>query len=402
MRCLWLTRYLPYPPFYGGDALYSKNMIEALAEAGVSVTVLCYAWDEEHAVPPPGAGGSNWKVIPPIGRTSWKTLLGDLPSIADRFRSHACTAALRDLLSNNTWDAVIVDQIGAAGLADGIEAMLPSEHPRPALVYLSHNHENSVRRLIATQYAGNPAKKLALRREAAKVARLEAQLLAQSDIVTANTEEDAALFRADHPACAPVVVTPGYSGPIVSARVIDENTPRRATIVGSFGWIAKQMNLEAFLRVAEPKFVAAGAEIEILGAMPASYKTKIERAYPTVLVRGSYDDVAPYFADTRLGLVPEQSGGGFKHKVLSYAFCRVPVAALNGSVAGMPLADGDGILYAPDMAALADTCLAVIDDFALLNRLQDNAFTAVERAFDWADRGNSLAKAIRAVRRDES
>ena len=273
--------------------------------------------------------------------------------------------------------------------------MFPPHAPQPALVYLSHNHESSVRRLTALEFRGNPVKRLALKREAGKVARLEARLVADSDIVTANTAEDAALFHAGNPACAPLIVTPGYEGPVLRARTIDASTPRRVTILGSFGWIAKQMNLEAFLTVAAPAFAAAGAEIEILGTMPEDYMAKIRRAWPTVLVRGRYDDVAPYLADTRLGIVPEQTGGGFKHKVLSYAFCRAPVAALEGSVAGMPLIPDESILCAPDMNRLTERCLAALDDFYLLNRLQDNAFKAVETAFDWADRGRVLADAIR-------
>ena len=142
------------------------------------------------------------------------------------------------------------------------------------------------------------------------------------------------------------------------------------------------MNLEAFLGVAAPKFAAAGAEIEILGTIPDTYKAKIERAYPSMLVLGQYEDVAPYVAATRLGIVPEQTGGGFKRKDLSYAFCRVPVAAIEGSVAGMPLMADESILCAPDMNALADTCLAALEGFGLLNRLQDTAFRAVETSFD--------------------
>lgn len=399
MRCLWLTRFLPYPPFYGGDALYSERLIAAFAATGTSVTVLCYAADEKHTAPPSQPGNTEWHVLPAPGGALWQTLLGDLPSIAARFRSPAFAAVLETALgdtalSDGRWDAIVIDHLGMAGNLDLLERLTAGQQPAPALVYLSHNHEASVRRLIADQFRGNPAKRLVLRREAAKVARLEARVLDQADIVTANTAEDAALFRADNPACAPVIVTPGYDGPEVRARKIDETTPRRATIVGSFGWIAKQMNLEAFLAAAAPGFAAAGAEIEVLGAIPDKFKSRIERTYPSVLVRGKYDEVAPYLAKTRIGLVPEQTGGGFKHKVLSYAFCRVTVVALDGSVAGMPLTADESIIYAPDMDALAETCLAMMDDFALLNRLQTNAFAAVEHAFDWDRRGKILAEAI--------
>lgn len=74
----------------------------------------------------------------------------------------------------------------------------------------------------------------------------------------------------------------------------------------------------------------------------------------------------------------------------------MPVAAIEGYVAGMPLMADESILDAPDMNALADTCLVALDDFDLLNRLQHTAFRAVETSFDWSDRGRILADAIRA------
>ena len=40
MRCLWVTRRYPWPA-HGGDLLYSGNLITALAETGVRITVVC-------------------------------------------------------------------------------------------------------------------------------------------------------------------------------------------------------------------------------------------------------------------------------------------------------------------------------------------------------------------------
>jgi len=290
------------------------------------------------------------------------------------------------LVAGAQWDVVIVDHIGAAGLADGLDTLfppgLPPGHSRPTLIYLSRNHETSVRALTAAEFLGNPVKNWpcgAKRRRSPglkrgwwnrrislplirnKMPRFSAPTTPAARRLSSNRDMAARLWR--------------------RAR-LTTTRQRRATIVGSFGWIAKQMNLEAFLGVTAPKFAAAGAEIEILGTIPDTYKAKIERAYPSMLVRGQYEDVAPYIAATRLGIVPEQTGGEFKHKDLSYAFCRVPVAAIEGSVAGMPIMADENILYAPDMNALADTCLAALEGFGRLNRLQDTAFRAVETSFD--------------------
>src|SRR3546814_10693449 len=43
-----------------------------------------------------------------------------------------------------------------------------------------------------------------------------------------------------------------------------------------------------------------------------------------------------------------RSGGGFKLKALDYVFNRLPILALEGSVAGMPMQHDDGILFYRD------------------------------------------------------
>jgi hypothetical protein len=120
------------------------------------------------------------------------------------------------------------------------------------------------------------------------------------------------------------------------------------------------------------------------------------------VVTGPVDRVEPYLARARMGIVAEEIGGGFKHKILHYVFNRVPVASLSGSVAGTPLAAGESILEFADMAGLVAGVIATIDDLARLNRLQEAAFRACEGKFAWADRGRTLAAALRELRSSQA
>ena len=92
----------------------------------------------------------------------------------------------------------------------------------------------------------------------------------------------------------------------------------------------------------------------------------------------------------RIGIVPERTGHGFKHKVLDYVFNRIPVAAIENSVSGMPLAAGESILVYPNMVALCTGVLALLDDVERLNRLQESAFKRCSGRFEWQSRGRDL------------
>jgi hypothetical protein len=104
--------------------------------------------------------------------------------------------------------------------------------------------------------------------------------------------------------------------------------------------------------------------------------------------------VEPYVEDARLAIVPERNGGGFKLKVLDYIFNRIPILALRGSVAGVPLRHEESILLYPDQEALALGIAHAIDDVPRLDELQNAAFEACRHVFNWNSRGTQLLSAM--------
>ena len=63
----------------------------------------------------------------------------------------------------------------------------------------------------------------------------------------------------------------------MAARRLDESTPRRAVLVGSFDWIAKRMNLEEFIAVADPILAANGVELHVIGSADRSFLDAMKR-----------------------------------------------------------------------------------------------------------------------------
>jgi glycosyltransferase involved in cell wall biosynthesis len=176
---------------------------------------------------------------------------------------------------------------------------------------------------------------------------------------------------------------------------ITASTPRRVAILGNYGWSAKQMNLSRFLEAADPILHAAGIGLDVAGDGPAAFHKTWEARTRATRFHGFVDNLGEFLAGRRIGLSIEETGGGFKLKLLSYIFNRLPVAAIRGSTNGLPLTAGHDYLTFESMSALAQGVTAVIDDIERLNQLQDAAYQACEGAFDWADRGRSLAAALR-------
>jgi glycosyltransferase involved in cell wall biosynthesis len=394
MRCLWISRDCPYPAD-SGDVIYGSRLLESFRDAGAEVTVLCRERDQ-----PPGErrpvvlpGGIEWHVVTSKTRRGIGSLLTRSPNIGHRHNTTSMRLALSEELDREP-DVVLLDHIGSGWALPMLRGHV-TRHPTTKLVYLSQNHEASTRRLVAANAGGNPISRLVLRFDASKAARLEQAIVDESDLVTVVTADDAARFGADAPGTPCLVLSPGYLDRVVEARTITADLPRRAVIVGSFDWVAKRMNLEELLAEADDRFAAAGVELLVVGRGPDDWLAGLRGRTKATRFTGFVDSVIEHLDDARIGIVAERSGGGFKLKVLHYVFNRIPVAALAGSLAGVPLVAGESDLEAPTISALVDDVLRVIDDVDELNRLQRAAFDACRGEFDWATRGAELYATVR-------
>jgi glycosyltransferase involved in cell wall biosynthesis len=391
IRCLWLTWLEPWPA-HDGQRIYSGHLIDALGEAGVAVKVLCFKYPGA-GQPREAIGPVSWSFVPMRRRAPWQSAFSRLPNIAYRSFSPAMRAQLGELLAQR-WDWIVMDSIAAGWALDPILNHYPTIRDRPQIAYVSHNHEAAIRIPIARNFEGNPIKKALLVRDAQKVAALERRLVANADVITAITPEDADGFRAARPDKPVVVLRPGYSGRCVPMRRITADVPRRAVLVGAFDWIAKQMNLAEFLAAATPVFKGGDVRLRIVGRGDEGFLRGLREQYPATEITGPVDDVFPYLDDARVAIVPERLGGGFKLKVLDYVFNRVPIAALDKSVAGMPLVCGDNMLSFADYESLARGVLEAMDDLDRLNVVQERAYAACSGAFDWAARGREMRAAL--------
>lgn len=391
-RLLWLTLADPEPR-HNGQFIYSGGLIDAMRSTGSEIEVLGLrrpessrdnGWREDHVV---------WWLPVDSPQSRWGSLASLLPHTAYRCRTAGMQRTLDELLKRGDWNGIVFDGISVGWALPRVLDFYSGRSDRPRLVYVSHNHEESVRTQIAES---QPLflKRQAVRLDALKVSRLERELVDSVDFVTAITSEDLSLYRQRGCDKAMDVLTPGYCGRHVESRRLSSEMPRRAVVVGSFDWIAKRMNLAEFVDVADPMFAEAGIELMAVGSAEESFLAQMRRNVRATHFTGTVPDVTPFLDEARVAIVPERNGGGFKLKVLEYVFNRIPIFALSGSFAGVPLCHNESVMLFPDHAALADGVRQAIDDIDLLNRLQERAFAACHDKFDWSSRGQRILSAI--------
>jgi glycosyltransferase involved in cell wall biosynthesis len=343
----------------------------------------------------------EWSIVPGRPNPTVLALASRLPLVAARFGTRDYAQHLKAMLCARDFDAVILDQYAMAWAIRYIQRS--SNGARPLIAYIAHNFETELAADIARNFRGNLLRKAALHANAQKTANAELNLARRAEIIVTLTAEDARSFARLSPSSAKLVLPPGYSGPRAADRRIVQSTPRRVVIVGAYRWTPKEMNLSAFLEAADPIFQNAGIGIDVVGEAPDSLRRAWEARVKATRFHGFVENLGEFLAARRMGLVVEQTGGGFKLKTLDYIFNRVPIAAIKGSTAGLPLTPGLHYLSFDSMRELAQGIAGVIDDLARLNRMQEAAYEQCETGFDWSDRGQTLCSAIRqAVKRQSA
>lgn len=394
MRWLWLTLADPEPAT-NGQLIYSKGLIEAAAAAGAALTVIGLARPENwRGTGCPG--GIDWRLSEERSRPVWHRLLSSLPTVAQRGSSDL-ERKLGVALAEGGWDAVVFDSL-CAGWA--LSAVLRHRRRyasnRPRLVYIAHNHEVTVARRIAASTHG--LRGVAKRVDLLKTMWLERRLVSMADVVTSNTPDDCERFRVDA-ADRPIAhLPPGYNGPRVAARSIDDTVPRRAILVGSLDWLPKRIAVESFLQAAAQPLADARVALQIVGEVEPAYLAGMRRRYPSVDFVGRVDDVRPYLHEARLALVPDQLGG-FKLKGLDYVFHRLPIVAMRVALPGMPLEDRHSVALFDSHADMARGVVTLIDDFPTLNAFQERAYARCADMFDWGRIGRELVGGVNAQAR---
>jgi len=192
MRCLWLTWIDPAPE-HDGQRIYSGRMIDAVAARGVGIDILCFHSELHRARGDPD-DIVRWWLVPREERPGWWSVFSRLPNLSHRCDTQAMRRRFRELLRQRDWDTIVMDGLSTGWALDPIAAHYGDRGDRPRLIYISHNHEETTRALVAENFKGNPLMAAALRIDARKATLLEHRMMDEVDVISAVTPEDAEQF----------------------------------------------------------------------------------------------------------------------------------------------------------------------------------------------------------------
>ncbi len=174
---------------------------------------------------------------------------------------------------------------------------------------------------------------------------------------------------------------PGPDGPVL--------------FVGSLDYSANVDAARVLLGEVAPRLRHPRARIALVGALPPAELRAAAAAAPVpVEVTGRVAQIAPWFAASRLLVVPLRIGGGTRLKILEAMAHGLPVVTTSLGCAGLDVEHERDIIVADDPDEMARWVDRLLADETLAHAIGLRGRETVQRRYDWATIGDALEAAL--------
>ncbi|MDO8615943.1 MAG: glycosyltransferase family 4 protein [Dehalococcoidia bacterium] len=369
MRILFLASEFPFPPT-GGGAIKTLSILDYLRRDH-DVSVLCFSRSPLAAAQERWAAEAGVVALPlRRGRNLLNLLrsyLSGVPLSIERNRSARLRELVRQRLLRGRPDAVFVD------------GWLMAQYLPPGFSGLKLLHEHNAEHVLWRRQAElerNPARRLLVRRECARVRRYEAAMLRRFDCVFAVSEPDRRALIALGADAGRLRVLPNLPDASLLERppLAFAATEPLIFYFGTLSWQPNTEGIEHFVRdvfplvrreIPQARFAVAGR-----GAPPSL--ERLLRAAPGVEYTGPVADAEPFYRRARVFVEATRSGGGTKLKVLNALARGLPAVVSPQAAEGIEAAPEQHLLIADGPYGLAAAAVRLLTDGALWAALSAN------------------------------
>jgi polysaccharide biosynthesis protein PslH len=306
MSILFLTTILPRKKRIGSEVA-SQCFIDALTQNGYKVSVVGYMRKDDTFELNPQEILIDKRYIETkkakFNSVIWLilSLLRGIPYSSGKYYSQTYIKTVKQLLSTNKYDAIIIDHAQLGWLQRFVQ-------DKDKLIVIAHNIENQIY-LSCYNSARKWISKLIYKREANLIKQTEDKLASTAKQVWSLTEHDAKYFF-NIQGVSKIKVLPLSPG---LEKSLSKPIPKQCDIglIGSWLWKPNEEGLQWFLENVYPH-LDSNLSIHIAGR-GADWLTD---KYHNIKYRGLVPDAQEFMAQARVVAIPTLSGGGIQIKTL--------------------------------------------------------------------------------------
>ena len=392
MNILFLTQILPYPPS-SGPKVKTWHVLRYLSQCGHQITLVSYVRPEEMTYIESVKQVCSAVYTVPIRRSRISDIVYLIrsqftgrPFLVERDDLAKFRSLVKRIMSSQSIDIIHADQLTMTQFA------LPfatSDHGKPALIFDAHN---AVWTITERMKQNSPAYlRLPLIFETKRIKRYEGQIVrnfhgtlavteADRDALLQAVEQDGTMLRPSI-TVIPIAVNTSEIQPVErrpdSLNILTMGTLFYPPNADGIRWFIHEVF--SLIRIKMPN-----VKLTIIGKNPPKDFLKLaSEPNSGVVVTGFVPDLAPYFKDSALTVIPVRAGGGMRVRILE-AFARaMPVVTTTVGLEGIQAQPGRDVLVADHPTDFAQAVIRLLSDQALRNHISKNGRCLVESNYDW-------------------
>lgn len=397
LSILAVTSEAPWPLDSGGH-LRTYHLLRALsAHHDVDLVAPVPREQAESLARPLRAAGLVPHLVPMTeagrGRVAWsaaRAALSPRPFVMYARHDHRpVREMLRQRIAARSPDVLYLDHLDSFVYANDARGSVVVGDMHNVYSLLATRAARSQRHRAVRQY---------LRREAARLARVEATAARMADLITTVSETERQYFQAltDRP----VGVVPNGVDVVhyASATIPRRSSPPVVLYLGAMSW---PPNVDAARFLVSDVLPALrqrlpDARVQIVGRDPSG-DVRALAAMPGVDVTGAVPDVAPYLAAAWMLAVPLDAGGGTRLKILEAFAAGLPVVSTPVGCEGID-AEPNVHLAVASRADFASAAIDLLVNEERAHSMAQRARSLVADRYDWRVVGETASALIgRAV-----
>jgi len=294
--------------------------------------------------------------------------------------------ALRQLLEQRVFDAIVCDFVIAAG-------SIPWEFPTPKILF-THNVESVIWQRHY-QVSHNPLWKALSWREWRTMQAAERKYLREADHVLTVSEDDRRFFgKFVDPAKLSVIPT-GADTEFFTPTA----EPERAdslVFTGSMDWLPNEDGVIYFMKDILPliRQELPGISLTVVGRNPSQRLKDIAAGTASVHLTGWVEDIRPFLSQAAVCVVPLRIGGGTRLKIFEAMSMAKTVVSTTIGAEGLPVRAGEHLLIADEPAEFAQSTVALLRDPTRRRTIGLTARDLVVQNYSWTRVAKQFAEVL--------
>ncbi len=230
-------------------------------------------------------------------------------------------------------------------------------------------------------------------REMKKYKRDEIRFTALADVIVSITEKDWTHFSSCFPNKQHIIIPTGQD--IESFLSNNSKTQKSNKVILFYGSLSGEQNIIGVFRLYEKIFPLikqkfTTAVLLVLGANPPEKVQSL--AGEDVIVTGFVDDVKEYLAKSDICILPLETAGGFRGRVVEVMAMNVPVIGTANALESVGLRNGEEGFILESDTEIAEKAIELLSDSNLYKRITNNALDFVRNNYSIENTFGLLSK----------